>query len=271
MQLDKTRIAIRERGFLDILDLALQVIRGHAGPLLVTSALGVLPFALWNYWLLRDLAAQEVGAGELPAMYLFVLAFWIVLEMPWAGSLSTLYLGQALFVPRPDRWKIARDWFGSLPQMFLFQGVLRAICVPLVLPWFLLFTIWPYLSEIILLERNPLRRRQWGPTTFARSWSLHSRNNGELFARWLGSLVVGPMLVGSLWISFYVLRGMLMNYWELDAALYTVHLQIALWIVLSFFTVVRFLSYLDLRIRNEGWEIELKMRAEAARLTRQFA
>jgi hypothetical protein len=29
--------------------------------------------------------------------------------------------------------------------------------------------------------------------------------------------------------------------------------------------VVRFLSYLDTRIRNEGWEVELLLRAEASR------
>jgi hypothetical protein len=44
---------------------------------------------------------------------------------------------------------------------------------------------------------------------------------------------------------------------------------LAMWIVAGYFCVVRFLSYLDLRIRREGWEVELRMRAEAARLTRQ--
>jgi hypothetical protein len=41
---------------------------------------------------------------------------------------------------------------------------------------------------------------------------------------------------------------------------------IAFWMTAGFSIVVRFLSYLDLRIRQEGWEVELLMRAEAARL-----
>ena len=37
-------------------------------------------------------------------------------------------------------------------------------------------------------------------------------------------------------------------------------------ILLMHVKVVRYLEYLDLRIRYEGWEVELFMRAEAARL-----
>jgi hypothetical protein len=48
-------------------------------------------------------------------------------------------------------------------------------------------------------------------------------------------------------------------------------MPLALWMVIGLMTVARYLSYLDLRIRREGWEIELKMRAEAGRLTRQLA
>src|SRR5687768_11587425 len=55
MQLDKTRITIRERSFLDILDLSLQVIREHAGHLALWLAVGILPFALFNAWLLDGL------------------------------------------------------------------------------------------------------------------------------------------------------------------------------------------------------------------------
>ena len=40
--------------------------------------------------------------------------------------------------------------------------------------------------------------------------------------------------------------------------------------VVAFMAVVRFLSYLDLRIRHEGWEVELLMRAEAQRLAVQL-
>ena len=46
---------------------------------------------------------------------------------------------------------------------------------------------------------------------------------------------------------------------------------LAVWLTVAFFTVVRFLSYLDLRIRREGWEVWLKLHSEADRLARKVA
>ena len=54
------------------------------------------------------------------------------------------------------------------------------------------------------------------------------------------------------------------------AFVFTIYLQVAIWTVVHFFSVVRFLGYLDLRIRREGWEVELQLRAEAARMERQL-
>ena len=39
----------------------------------------------------------------------------------------------------------------------------------------------------------------------------------------------------------------------------------ALWIVASLSVLIRLLSYIDTRIRLEGWEVELAVRAEAIR------
>jgi hypothetical protein len=49
---------------------------------------------------------------------------------------------------------------------------------------------------------------------------------------------------------------------------FTILLPAAMWVVIGFFTIARYLGYLDLRIKTEGWEIELRMRAEAQRLTK---
>ena len=159
----------------------------------------------------------------------------------------------------------------ALPQLFLFQVLLRALFIPLVLTWFVPFAVWPYLNEVILLERNPLRRHRRGQmTTFRRNMALHGGSIGDLFARWLGSVAFGGMLFAAFWLTMQILAGMLLSEWKWEGLTYTLYYPLALWIVAGYFTVARFLGYLDLRIRREGWEVELMMRAEGARLSRQL-
>jgi hypothetical protein len=278
LQFDNTRIAIRERSFLDLLDLALLVIRRHAGPLLAALAAGAAPMVLLNTVLLGGFVEVITGdslsdTGDETAAaafgYAMTVAMLVVWEMPLATSLVTLYLGAAMFDERPRARQIVRDFGRSLPQLVLFQVLLRGLLVPLVVTWFIPFAIWPYLNEVILLDRNPLRRRAAGGlTTWSRSSNLHSANSGELFGRWLMSALVGTCWLAAIWLSMWFIRSRLLNQPEFDWLMLTVGLQLAIWLVVGYFTVVRYLGYLDLRIKSEGWEIELRMRAEATKLAR---
>lgn len=275
MQFDQNRIVIRQRNHLDVMDLALRVIREFAGPLALAFAAGVVPAMCLNYWLLADYAdldSPEVAFGEWGVMpYLLRMMLLVVWEMPLATAPLTLYLGRALFSERPRPGEIARGFAAALPQMLWCQVLLRAFFVPLVITWFFPFACWPYLSEVILLERNPLRSRDPNRmTTSRRRRALHGGYTSELFARWLGSVAAGTVLFLSFWLSILLAGGMLLNDWEWTQATFTVCFPLALWLVVGYFTVVRFLGYLDLRIRREGWEVELVVRAERARLTRQL-
>ena len=270
MQLDHNRIVIRERGLLDLLDLALCVIRAYAGPLALTLAVGVLPAMLLNAWLLADFAQTDFD--ELfPAEYMWWMLMLVIWETPLVTALATLYLGEAVFQERPRAGSLAKSLLAALPQLFLYQVLLRGMLMPMVVTWFFPFAAWPFLNEVILLERNPMRRRRPGQmTTFRRSKALHHGSVGDLFARWLVTAAFGGLLWLALWISMQFLAGMLLSQWEWQGLTYTLYYPLALWIVVGYFTVVRFLGYLDLRIRREGWEVELMMRAEGARLSRQL-
>jgi hypothetical protein len=280
MQFDKTRIAVRERNFLDILDLALMVIREHARPLALALAAGIVPTALLNAWLLGGMAESllEIDAtfnfgalvGGLVGFFM-LLAMLVILEIPLATAFATLYLGKALFEEAPSARQIFVDFLRSLPQLLLFQVLLRSLLIPFVITWFVPFAVWPYLNEVILLERNPLRRRgPGGLNTLARSYNLHSAGGGDLFGRWLASATFGISWMLALWGGLFYLRAQLSGFWEADTALLLIYLQLAIWLVVGYFTVVRFLSYLDTRIKTEGWEVELRLRAEAARLARSW-
>ena len=100
---------------------------------------------------------------------------------------------------------------------------------------------------------------------------MHGGMGGELFSRALGSLLVSCLLIAALLFTLLFLRGMLFGNWDVTPLLMVVVTQIAIWTVMGYFAVVRFLSYLDLRIRREGWEVDLRLRAEGERLAKQLA
>lgn len=297
MQLDKTRIAIRERNFLDLFDLALLVVRSHAGPLAGLLLLGAAPLTALNYWLLRGMAedyltgrVSRISGEDILLEFLAVFVSLILVQAPLVTAPLTLYLGQALFVPQVSYRRLFLDLWEGLPQVLIAQTLYRALLlaplamlavpalrmVALLLPLTLLLlvrhlAVRPYLAEIILLEKTRFVGQGRRLTTRQRGKRLHAAPGSDLFGRWLVSLLAGGALVASVYLSIHFVRGILTGYWEYDLWMMTVFSQLAVWLVMGYFSVVRFLSYLDVRIRNEGWAVELRLRAEAARLARHLA
>ena len=93
MTYDRTLILIRERSFLDLLDLALLVVRDRPVALGLTALAGIAPGP-------RSIS----GCSPTPT---FRPCFWLVLlllETPWATAPLTLVLGDLMFgVPPAPR------------------------------------------------------------------------------------------------------------------------------------------------------------------------
>lgn len=307
MQLDHTRIAIRERGLLETVDLALLVTRDFAGPIIACSLLAILPLALINYVLVGWMAPADYDSDVLGFRYLWNMTVLIYLEAPLAAVFVVAYLGPAVFLEERTIRQIAGDVLGQFFPLLLCQGLLRGVLIA----WLLYLVTdryeanglieglgmiaiagWatalrafrPYINEIILLEKNPLWAKTAGAITIGRRSShLHAPYSGDLFVRWLGAAAVGTLLAGLVIFTAIVAQGVLISDWPIhysleDSAMALnldwFKLQIVypacLWLVVVFLAVVRFLGYLDLRIRHEGWEVELLMRAEALRLSMQL-
>jgi hypothetical protein len=158
---------------------------------------------------------------------------------------------------------------GDVPTQLLRQRILAALPFPETQP---------------MLEQNPLLARGSAAITVARrSGHLHAPYSGDLFVRWIGSAAIGVFLAALVLFTAIVFMGYLISDWPISSnsdeggmtpnfdwfKLQVVY-PACLWLVVIFFAVVRFLSYLDLRIRHEGWEVELLMRAEAQRLATQI-
>ena len=293
MQLDKTRIAVRERSLFDTLDLSLQMFRIYIWPLSVTMLFGALPLAVLNHtligWMLSDVdldvpvAVEEMGGTS---RYLWTMILLVVIEAPLASALVTSYLGKIVFVDRPRIWQVVREMIPLAPRLvwchLLLRGVLPALFLVLsigresrlsgteVLLGLMFVAIMlrrataPFMNEIILLERNPIRAvRRDTMTIRKRSGMLHGSAGGNLLNLSLTSGLLAVFLALSLFGTMLCLQGIFFDNWSLGKGILVIGTPLSLWITAEFFAVVRFLSYLDLRIRHEGWEVELRSALKA--------
>jgi hypothetical protein len=269
VQLDRSRIAISERSWADNLDLALHVLRSFGGPLLVCAVLVILPLAALNHLFLQQLF-PDLWAEDEEVGIIYWLACLVMIEAPLATAPMTLYLGQALFNEKPEPRTVARDFASCLPQLLLLQVLLRVVLILPVITWIFPYAMWPYLNEVILLERNPLVARGGRLSTLKRNSLLHRGTFADNIVRAIGAALLSVLLIAALYMSLDMLSRHLLGL-EPSAVGWLVETQLAFWIVTVYFAVVRFLSYLDGRIRNEGWEVELLLRAQRTRLARPVA
>jgi len=248
MTYDRTLIVIRERSFLELLDLALLVVRDQPVALGLTATAGIAPFAALNIRLLSD--------PDFPR------ALWIVLlllETPWATAPLTVVLGDLMFGVRPRIGGLLRRLALSLPSLVITQIVFRGILLLSVIGYLLVPAHYFFLNEVVLLERlGPIR-------AMMRARSISRDFGGELFLRWMGQIALGLTFalcfrMGAETVGSVLAGGELT--WDRPGLTDTSGLlfQTGVWIAIAFFGVVRFLAYIDRRIRLEGWEIELRLK-----------
>ena len=187
---------------------------------------------------------------------------WILLllmEAPWATAPLTVVLGDLMFGVPPRPGKVLKTLLAACPAMFLTQFVVRALLLLLVVGYVWMPTRFSFVNEVLLLERlGPIR-------AFKRSTAIARAFEGELFVRWIGQVLLGATFALCFQHGVETLGSVLGGgelSWEqtgrLDSSDLLLH--VGVWIAIAFFAVVHFLSYIDRRIRLEGWEIELRLR-----------
>ena len=290
MDFNRTYIAIRTRGILEILDLSMHVVRDHFVPLLALWLVGVLPFAAANWLAIGWMTADYFDIQYL-TLYFFTIAFLIMNQAQVTTLFMTTYLGEAMFAQRPSIWTCIKQTLRVNPWLVWFQGFYRCVIpafaivlmigedtrgesfgwlytlfVLLVFFGLIVRSIRPFGLEILLLEKTPVRSRQPGGIDYrARSSGLHGSNSElpgrfvamGMFAVFLTVSFFGSMMLMDSWLNLHVGDA------SVPALIY---LPLSMWMVAGLLAIVRFLSYIDVRIRQEGWEVELRMRTESMRL-----
>lgn len=289
MQLDRTRIVVRERTQIELMDLSLHVLRAYGARLLPAAIVGIVPLMVLNElllgWMLGP-SLYDFGIDFLPFRYLWNMSLLVFLEAPLGTIAATVMLANLTFEERPSMREAWRSVWQAADKLFLCQVVFRG---PLA-AWLLLFAardefsfslaeFWlimlvgvvglvranrTFLPEVAVLERLPWRSPNPMVMTLSKRLSmLHA--TVSLFPRWLTMAVVSVVLGVAIAHGFLFISGMVLYDWRWGPWLVRFGCPAAMWLVAIYAAVVRFLSYLDTRIRNEGWEVELLLRAEASR------
>jgi hypothetical protein len=184
----------------------------------------------------------------------------LAIEAPWATAPLTVVLGGLMFGERPSTARVLKTLVRGLPAMIAYQLVIRSIMVGMVVFLPLIPSRLAFLDEVILLERSPL------PGVIRRCSTLTSQRGGDFFSQWLAQLFFGALFVVCFWQGSGALVAALTTSeltWHRPGwgDLYGLRFQVAVWLAIVFFGVARFLTYIDQRIRLEGWEVKLRLEA----------
>lgn len=304
MKLDKTRITIRERGLLATMDLALHVCREYFAQLVIALSLAVVPLSLINFallgWMLKAetpddgaihplVTGLEFGEEQASLLrFLLNLAALIYLESPLLSIPIVAFLGPAVFQETRKPGQIIRDvarhWVqlawtqlilrGVAPAWIMYALIDREVPTERELGFVALIMLFaaavrsfrPYTAEIILLEHSPLFSRNPLIQSLGKRSKLLHDARGDLFGRTLMATQLARLMTLALlmtWAAGFVIlfNESLFSPWAVAWLL-----PLPVWLGGGYLAVVRFLSYLDVRIRNEGWEVELLLKAEGERL-----
>jgi hypothetical protein len=242
--IERTLVQIRERSPVDLLDLALVVVRRKPGTLGMAALVGIAPFAAINGWLFQS-------QPDIPPIV--PLTLWM-LEAPFATAPLTVVLGGLMFGQRPTPGRVFASLLKGAFPMVVVHGILRFLL------FFWITTKLAFANEIILLERG----KWW--KILGRGRDLASGRGGELFLLGFFQVIltylfatlffIGMSRIGETMVAEEVT-------WDLPESNHfgAWLFQLPIWLATAFFAVARFLTYIDQRIRLEGWEVELRLRA----------
>lgn len=273
MKVEDCIVSVERRTVGGCLDLGFVFFRHFALPLLQLTACFAIPCSL-VVWVIADAMRHDV---LVPSMIIF--GFFAMLA---SGALVATVGPQVFGVPMSVRGAV-KGLLSRLLAYALIGFLFRLSGLCLVLPLVFVMAWGGHLPEVMFLERTSFNQ-----ITQRLSWLSkgggYSRNVGRLitiFSFW-------AVFSFGLFMIFDVISGMVFNapivagtlvagpdWWAditsrlLDDPLVVVVLQATLWLTFPIVRLAWFFCYLDQRIRNECWDLELQFRVESIRLEEQ--
>lgn len=249
----RARVALRDRSLSDVLDLALRFVVAH-GRTYAWVALGAV----------APLLAIALLAGALmgwTAAWLVALPLALVADVPF-----TLLASRLVFEDDVSARAVLVAALRSAPRL-VFARLLVATLVLFGLSVFLVPGLWIatillFVGEAMLLERAPLGQ------AFGRAQRLASNATSDAL---LGLLVLGVVPIASVALADVAGRAILGELLQLrpPPSLWTAGggalATAGLFAQVPYRATARFFLYLNIRTRAEGWDIQTRFAALAAR------
>jgi hypothetical protein len=253
MDLMRARVTLRERPLLDVFDLAMRFCVVHARAYAKVSAAVLVP-AFAVSWGAARLGGWWLGWTVSVVVAAFATAPFVALasRLVFADSVGTR-----------EALGIALRAVPALLGIRLLQLLALAASSLLVfLPWLWLGTILLFVAEVVVLEQASIG------ATFGRAQRIASAHFGSVAGTMLVLLVVP---VAAAMLADVAGREVLQTVLEIrpPPSLFKEGgnwLALAgFWITVPLLTTARFFTYLDVRTRTEGWDIQTRFAAIAAR------
>lgn len=275
MRVEDCIVSVERRNLGGCIDLALVFARRFAMPLLSITLCFAVPSTVL-IWLVADSMRHDL----LPPS-LVIFAFF---QTFYSGALVAAVGPQVFGVPISTKAAMK-----ALLSRFLAYGffglIARSTGLCVGIPLLFVFAWCGHLPEVLFLERTPL-----GQVTQRLSWLSkgggYSRNLGRLVSLsifWVvgafgvframdvisayafnAPILEGTIAAGPDWGVAFASK-------FLDDPVVIVFVQISFWLVSPIIRLAWFFCYLDQRIRNECWDLELQYRVESGRLEEQMA
>jgi hypothetical protein len=251
------RVVLRQRSFIDVLDLAVRFIAAHAGAYARTFAVVIGPAFLCT-WLL----GQSLGW-----VWGWVLTFGLSL---FAGAPFTVLASRLMFSEKVRVRDAIVAALAGLPRLIGARVIhLLAVMVgtmTLFVPAIWAGSLFLFLPEAILLEQATSFR------AVGRTARIASSQVGSSLLVWL---LLFALAVGAPFLVDATGRTILEDLLEVrppDALTVAGGGALSLlgfWLTVPFSATVGFLFYIDLRTRGEGWDIQTMFAAIARRQEEQ--
>lgn len=261
MSLDvmRARVAFRDRAFMDVMDLALRFVIVHIWLYAKVASMVLLPCALLT------LAAGTVWGSV--GTWLIAVFLSFIAQVPFTVLASRLVFQEHVSA-RAVVGSAARDVPRILVMRTVWSLLIALSGVAMLIGSAYVGAVLLYVDEVMILERARIVQ------ALGRSQRIASGSLGEAFLGVLMVLAVPAAAVLLTDVGGRAFIGDLLQFrappplWDDASSILAV---LGWFAIIPYVTTARFFAYLNTRTRAEGWDIQTRFAALAARAEQEEA